>query len=77
MRLALLDYWQDIVIQYYGYGIQDRNPARRTSIWQWLEEDYGVSRPAGRPHINAVMVFKNNSDCVAFKLKFVKSDLEG
>ena len=73
------DYWENITGYYYSNGIQNRN-RKSTSIWKWLEEDYGARR-TGYESINGLIMptkltFEHDEDLVAFELTIGKVCIE-
>jgi hypothetical protein len=71
MKLELDPYWDNIVTYYYSNNIQTRK-RKNTSIWDWLEEDFGADRglPLWGKNIHCLK-FNNEADATAFKLRFI------
>lgn len=67
MRIDVASYWNNIVSYYYDNDIQGRDGrnSTNTTIWEWLEEDFG----AKHSHIS-YLIFNNEIDATIFKLRF-------
>ena len=65
-RILVDDVWSNIV-DYYYKEIQNNTTH---NIWSWIEADYNGKRQVHKNNTYLNLVFEDDADATAFKLKF-------